>query len=412
MLTRSVAVPKYWENLEFHPLSELTDFGAGVDVGSVADYMAERGYDPDYPITLWDGRILNGRLRFTAARQAGVVPTFVEFEGDWDEACQYVREKLMRQHLDKSQLAMFAARMLLLEKPSQPVRQPDNQPASQPDNEFAISMIDEVDDDGCPEHDFVNVPLEVVQLPSQLSSQPDIPSLPTIAEAAAQSGTSERQVYNAIKVLREAVPEISRAVSEGTVTVNDAKAVSSLPASEQREALRKVSGGEFRTLQAAVKGEGKGRSKAKGRKPKQAGENTSGQSGDQQQGSDSTTVRPGMHDDFGNPVPSGCRDAFGDKWLQEAFDRLARLAEDFRGYRFSDGMHKRAKAYPFIKSSDFIDGCGMVSSTLDHLVQHLKDNRPSGVCQKCKGKKCAVCRQSGMVPRSVYLKQKEEEEAG
>jgi hypothetical protein len=112
-------------------------------------------------------------------------------------------------------------------------------------------------------------------------------------------------------------------------------------------------------------------------------------------------------DDYKTPVPARCKDAFCDPWIQDTFDLLATVSEKVRMARVMDGMKKRAKHYPFFDSKDFIDGVGFVIQYLDAVMDHIKKNRPSGVCPKCEGKGCGDCRQSGLVPRSVYAKLKE-----
>lgn len=109
-----------------------------------------------------------------------------------------------------------------------------------------------------------------------------------------------------------------------------------------------------------------------------------------------------MKDDFGNDVPKRCRAAFGDPWIQHTFDTLAIFAEDFRKHRYADGMNKRKRAFPAINAKDFIDGIGMIDATLDKIIQHIKENRPAGVCPPCDGKGCSDCSMSGLVSRKIY----------
>jgi hypothetical protein len=109
-----------------------------------------------------------------------------------------------------------------------------------------------------------------------------------------------------------------------------------------------------------------------------------------------------VKDDFGNAIPKGCLDAWLDAWIQEAFDALCVFSEQFRNHRLADGMQKRAKRFPFFNEKDFIDGVGFVIDYLDQLIQHLKTQRPAGVCPACGGQKCPECRHAGLVPRELY----------
>lgn len=118
-------------------------------------------------------------------------------------------------------------------------------------------------------------------------------------------------------------------------------------------------------------------------------------------------------DAFGNVIPKKRRDAYCDPWIQNTIDYLAPLVAAFWQEKHANGMHKRAKHYPFFVAKDFIDGCAMAGNTLEQLLDHLKEFRPAGVCPTCAGKGCADCRMSGLVPRKLYaeLKKKVKEAA-
>jgi hypothetical protein len=108
--------------------------------------------------------------------------------------------------------------------------------------------------------------------------------------------------------------------------------------------------------------------------------------------------------DFNNPLPKRCRDAFCDPFIQSTFDYLAALSEEFRGRKMQQGMEKRAARYPFIHSKDFVDSCDFIVQYLDGILDHLKANRPAGVCAACAGEGCGVCKMSGLLPREEYAK--------
>lgn len=111
---------------------------------------------------------------------------------------------------------------------------------------------------------------------------------------------------------------------------------------------------------------------------------------------------PAPVDAFGNEIPTRCRDAYGDPWIQEAIDFLGVTVAEFWQRRLADAITKRRAAYPFFNAKDFSDGVGFAGNYLDQLLEHLKDNRPAGVCPICSGGGCADCRMSGLVPRKIY----------
>lgn len=107
-------------------------------------------------------------------------------------------------------------------------------------------------------------------------------------------------------------------------------------------------------------------------------------------------------DAFGNPIPKRCLDAYCDPWIQEAIDFLGVTAAHFWEKRLADGLEKRKQHFGFINAKDFVDGCGMAGNTIEQLLNHLKENRPAGVCPKCSGEGCAACKMKGLVPRGIY----------
>jgi hypothetical protein len=185
-LTRSIPAPENWRDLLPHPLSQMTEFGVGIDIDSLGAHMADYGYDEDEPITLiWVEERkrfeeLDGRHRHEGAVKAGVEPTFCEFIGKNPAA--YVRKKLLRQHLDESQRAMLAAKSL----------------------------------------NCANL------------HNPDM----TQEKVAVALNVSRRSVASAVKVLANATPELRRAVELGRVRVSTAAAV----ASESEEIQKEVVG--------------------------------------------------------------------------------------------------------------------------------------------------------------------------
>jgi hypothetical protein len=82
----------------------------------VASFKA-RGYDPAYPIILYDGMILDGRHRYRVCRELGIMPQFIEWApcGD-DTPAMVVLRSLARRHLSKSELAAYAVEDALPEQ--------------------------------------------------------------------------------------------------------------------------------------------------------------------------------------------------------------------------------------------------------------------------------------------------------
>src|SRR5438445_483281 len=72
MKTRSIPAPKDWQNLKPHPLSELVDFGVGIDLDGMAAHIGAHGYDPDEAI------VLDGTLAVSDAAKVAAEPPEVQ----------------------------------------------------------------------------------------------------------------------------------------------------------------------------------------------------------------------------------------------------------------------------------------------------------------------------------------------
>lgn len=70
--------------------------------------MAEEGFDPDYPIILFESAIIDGWNRYRAATQLGIERKFKEFKGSKNDAFEYVIKTNKRRSLSSSQKAAIA----------------------------------------------------------------------------------------------------------------------------------------------------------------------------------------------------------------------------------------------------------------------------------------------------------------
>lgn len=78
--------------LEYHEICLWSPFYQET-VDKIAKNMAEVGFDKREPITIYEGKILDGRHRYLAALKAGVEPVFKTLEGMKQEAINYVTRK-------------------------------------------------------------------------------------------------------------------------------------------------------------------------------------------------------------------------------------------------------------------------------------------------------------------------------
>ena len=95
-------------DLAFHELASIFPMPGADEISALANDIAKHGLLNS--IMLFEGKILDGRVRYLACQQAGVEAKFEEFAGP--NALAYViSSNLHRRHLDESQRAMVAAKV-------------------------------------------------------------------------------------------------------------------------------------------------------------------------------------------------------------------------------------------------------------------------------------------------------------
>lgn len=83
----------------------------GDDKQSLIDSIKENGFDKDFPVLIFEDKILDGWNRYLACKELGVNPYTKQFVGDRQSALDYsIRANLDRRHLSSSQRAMMAVR--------------------------------------------------------------------------------------------------------------------------------------------------------------------------------------------------------------------------------------------------------------------------------------------------------------
>ena len=99
--------------MEYHALADVFPVLSQNEIESLAADIKASGLR--HAITLYQGKILDGRNRFVACELAGVAPRFDEYTGD-DPTAFVISENIARRHLDESQRAMCAARLATMKQ--------------------------------------------------------------------------------------------------------------------------------------------------------------------------------------------------------------------------------------------------------------------------------------------------------
>jgi N6-adenosine-specific RNA methylase IME4 len=170
------------------------------ELQSLADDIKANGLQQ--PITLYQGKILDGRNRYLACAKAGAQATFSNYQGK-DPVRWVVSQNLHRRHLTDSQRAMVAKHVETLKH--------GGDRRSNQDANWQVGI--------------------------------------TRRRAAEMFNVSERSVARAAKVRDKGTPELIHAVETGTVKVSPAADIATLPKDEQSEVVAK---GEKEILKKAA----------------------------------------------------------------------------------------------------------------------------------------------------------------
>jgi hypothetical protein len=164
-------------------------------------------------ITLFQGRVLDGRRRQVCCHALGIEPHYTQFKGTDAEALAFVVSKnLKRRHLGEAERAMIAAKIAnLAVGTNQHTRKKEGAPAG----------------------------------------------APSIDQAAALMNVSPRAVDRAKAVTERGTPILQDAVKDGTVSLTDAaKVADELPAI-QNQAVEQVRVGNATSASEAAKSNGR-----------------------------------------------------------------------------------------------------------------------------------------------------------
>ena len=92
------------------------------DMARLVASMEENGYDPLFPVVVFEGKILDGFNRWAAAKRAGVTPAVREFFGSREDAERFAKAaNLARRHLTKTQIASLEIVKFKIDNPGKEV---------------------------------------------------------------------------------------------------------------------------------------------------------------------------------------------------------------------------------------------------------------------------------------------------
>jgi protein gp37 len=99
--------------LEYHQLANLFPLVHGQELDDLVHDIKENGLTN--PVTLYEGKILDGRNRYRACLLAGVEPELIDFNGT-NPLNYVISQNLYRRNLNPSQLALIASEIATLKR--------------------------------------------------------------------------------------------------------------------------------------------------------------------------------------------------------------------------------------------------------------------------------------------------------
>lgn len=196
-------------NIEFHEAANIFPMMEGEDFRGLVEDIRKNGLQLD--VELLEGKIIDGRNRYKACKEAGVNPRMTVVKAD-DPVAYVLSRNLHRRHLSISQRAMVAARVREVYEKAAKERQRTHGGTAPGRPKTLVA---------------------------------DLPQVNTSRKARDEAGKSlnvgGRTVDYATAVIEKGVPELVKAVDQGKITVSTASSI----VKEAPEVQRKFASGEL-----------------------------------------------------------------------------------------------------------------------------------------------------------------------
>jgi hypothetical protein len=184
-------------NIVQHELSALFPSMSQEELDALGEDIGVNGQRE--PITLYEGKVLDGWNRYRVCTEMGLKPASVEFEGDERDAINFVRSKnYHRRHLTPSQRASIEVSL----------------------SEWGGNKNSELPQG----------------VPNGIGTETGT-VLKSKADMAAAAGVGERTIARAREVKLNGTPTLQKAVIDGKISVNKAASIAALPKEQQQAAL-------------------------------------------------------------------------------------------------------------------------------------------------------------------------------
>jgi hypothetical protein len=176
---------------EFHEAADIFPLDEE-EIDALAQDIRDNGLT--FPIQLLDGKVLDGRRRLLACRRAGVAPRFEEVKPP-DVVTHVLSLNLHRRHLKQGQKSVCAAKAKVLRE------------KLEAEGKKQMSVGGKAAGGGRPKQGFAN---QRNPVPGTVRTSQTLGEL---------FGVGARTVDDAVKVVKNAIPEVIEAVTQGRMAV-------------------------------------------------------------------------------------------------------------------------------------------------------------------------------------------------
>lgn len=226
--------------MKFHEVADIFPMMSSEEYESLKADIKQNGLLQ--PIWTYEDQIIDGRNRYNACLDLGIIPQYQIWNGTGSLVAFVVSLNLQRRHLNSSQKAFVALeveRLLAVE-----ARERQREAGAKNLQNYLVNQnFDELDET-----------VELFEDPEPVNMKKPLPTKPEISktpikqpqaseQAAKLTGTNRQYVADA-KSIQEKAPDVAEAVKSGAIKIYEAKRVATLPECQRKVVLEKVQSGE------------------------------------------------------------------------------------------------------------------------------------------------------------------------
>lgn len=229
--------------MEFHEVADIFPMMSSEEYESLKADIKQNGLLQ--PIWTYEDQIIDGRNRYNACLDLGIIPQYQTWDGTGSLVAFVVSLNLQRRHLNSSQKAFVALeveRLLAVE-----ARQRKSEAISISNQENPRKQTKptlDIFQDPTESELSINQNFDSMKNDTRLYRQKNEQDQPQASEQAAKLTGTNRQYVQDAKFIQEKAPDVAEAVKSGTIKIYEAKKVAALPEEQRKVVIEKVQSGE------------------------------------------------------------------------------------------------------------------------------------------------------------------------